>query len=105
MSHSHSQRPTFNRGSAPKRVAKPVHFVCLAPEAATVAITGDFNHWSPAGTPMKRQIDGSWHLDLTLSHGHHRYMFLVDGQRTLDPKASGVGRDDQNERVSLVAVS
>jgi hypothetical protein len=42
---------------------------------------------------------------LELTHGHHQYLFLVDGQPVLDPKASGIARNDRNERVSLIAVS
>ncbi|HOY56692.1 MAG TPA: hypothetical protein PK640_00970 [Verrucomicrobiota bacterium] len=40
-----------------------------------------------------------------LRHGHHRYAFWVDGQLTLDPRAQGITRNDQGERVSLVPVS
>jgi hypothetical protein len=54
---------------------------------------------------MIRQPDGSWHLALPLTHGHHHYCFLVDGKPVLDPRATGVARTEQNERVSLVSVS
>jgi hypothetical protein len=40
-----------------------------------------------------------------LSHGHHQYRFLVDGKPMLDPQAMGIARNEQNEQVSLVAVS
>jgi hypothetical protein len=40
-----------------------------------------------------------------LSHGYHQYLFLVDGQRELDPAATGKGRNENNERVSLRAIS
>jgi hypothetical protein len=40
-----------------------------------------------------------------LRHGHHRYAFLVDEVITPDPLAMGITRDDQGERVSLIAVS
>jgi hypothetical protein len=54
---------------------------------------------------MQRQADGSWFLEVPLAHGYHQYVFLVDGTPNLDPKASGVTRNDRNERVSLIAVS
>ena len=86
-------------------MAKPVNFVCVAPNAKVVHLTGDFNDWDPAAMPMKRQPDGAWLLQVQLSHGHHHYRFLVDGKAVLDPRAHGVARDHQGEKVSLLAVS
>jgi 1,4-alpha-glucan branching enzyme len=93
-----------NRYSA-KNNLKPINFLFLAPEAKHVSILGDFNNWSPNANPLKKGPDGGWSTQVPLKHGHHRYVFLVDGVRTLDPRAQGVSRDDNNERVSLMAVS
>ena len=103
LSHLSFRIPT-NRYSA-KNMAKPVNFVCIAPQAKEVFITGDFNDWHPASHPMKRQPDGAWQIHLSLNHGHHHYRYLVDGKPMLDPKAQGIARDRQGEKVSLVAVS
>jgi hypothetical protein len=54
---------------------------------------------------MRRMPDGRWMASLELHHGHHSYLFIVDGQPRLDPKASGIARNSRNERVSLIAVS
>lgn len=88
-----------------KKMAKPVNFVCVAQGAKEAFITGDFNDWHPTSHPMKRQPDGAWQISLPLHHGHHHYRFLVDGKPMLDPKAQGIARDHQGEKVSLVAVS
>lgn len=93
-----------NRYSAKNNV-RPTNFVFFAPQAQHVSIIGDFNNWSPNANPMKRQPDGGWTGQVALNHGHHHYVFLVDGVRTLDPRAQGTGRDRNNERVSLIAVS
>jgi len=82
---------------------KPIHFYCAAPDAQHVELAGDFNDWQPL--PMTRSVDGWWQAELELHHGHHRYRFLVDGEPTLDPHATGIVRDENNERASLVAVS
>jgi 1,4-alpha-glucan branching enzyme len=82
---------------------KPINFYCAAPAARSVQIAGDFNHWHPV--PMHQQVDGWWFVQLLLAHGHHQYRFLVDGQPTLDPQASGTTRDGHNQPVSLIAVS
>jgi len=95
---------TTHRYSA-KNMAKPVNFVCVAPKASHVSLVGDFNKWDPSVNPMKRQPDGAWLLQIPLHHGHHQYCFLVDGKPMLDPRATGVARNHQGEKVSLVAVS
>jgi 1,4-alpha-glucan branching enzyme len=88
-----------------RNMAKPINFFCVAPEAASVQLVGDFNDWQPAAHSLVRQPDGSWHIIVPVHHGHHRYVFLVDGKPTLDPRATGVARNEKNERVSLIAVS
>jgi 1,4-alpha-glucan branching enzyme len=84
---------------------RAVNFICNAPQAQSVSIVGDFNNWNPHSHPMQRQPDQAWFLTVELKHGHHRYAFLVDGVLTLDPRAQGITRNDQNERVSLIPVS
>lgn len=93
-----------NRYSA-KNMAKPVNFFCHAPHAKHVVLVGDFNDWQPDANPMVRQADGSWHIVVPLNHGHHHYQFLVDERPTLDPRATGIARNEKNERVSLIAIS
>jgi 1,4-alpha-glucan branching enzyme len=88
-----------------KRMSKPINFVCVAPGAKQVSLSGDFNGWDPAALPMARQPDGAWMLQVPLHHGHHQYVFLVDGKAVLDPRAHGIARDPKGERVSLIAVS
>lgn len=100
---------SYTTGSLPrysaKRMAKPINFRCQAPDARSVSIIGEFNHWDPAAHPMQRQPDGSWYLQVPLHHGHHRYLLLIDGVPTLDPRAQGIARNEKGERVSLLAVS
>ena len=88
-----------------KKTLRAVNLICHAPQAQSVSLVGDFNHWSPAAHPMKQMPDGAWLLMVELKHGHHRYAFLVDGSLTLDPRAQGITRNDQGERVSLMPVS
>lgn len=88
-----------------KRTAKPVQFMLIAPQAKEVYLMGDFNDWDPRAIPMQRQPDGGWRVEVTLPHGHHRYLFVVDGQPMLDPRGHGIVRDEHGRRVSLIAVS
>lgn len=82
-----------------------INFFCEATEADHVFLVGDFNRWSPTATPMNRMPDGRWMASLELPHGYHQYLFLADGKPQLDPKASGITRNERNEAVSLIAVS
>ena len=84
---------------------RSMNFICNAPQAKSVSLVGDFNQWNPSASPMKQMPDGAWLINVELKHGHHRYAFLVDGVLTLDPRAQGITRDDQNQRVSLIPVS
>jgi 1,4-alpha-glucan branching enzyme len=97
--------PTSLKRLEPQKVIKPVIFVCWAPQAGKVSLVGDFNKWNGSQHPMARQADGAWRIEIILKHGHHRYLFEVDGQRCLDPRAQGVARDHAGQRVSLIAVS
>jgi len=88
-----------------KHTAKPVNFYCSAPTAQSVSLVGDFNGWNSLANPMRRQPDGCWFAQAQLTHGHHQYCFLIDGEPALDPRGSGITRNERNERVSLIAVS
>jgi 1,4-alpha-glucan branching enzyme len=66
---------------------------------------GDFNGWDSHAHPMKRQPDGAWMVQVFLCHGHHQYLFCVDGQALLDPRAQGVARTEEGTPVSLLAIS
>ncbi len=103
-SHSSQLYRPHNRYSA-RNMSKPINFFCVAPEAESVSVVGDFNDWRANLHPMEWQADGSWHLRVPLNHGHHHYHFLVDGKPVLDPRAMGIARNEKNERVSLIAVS
>lgn len=104
QSGGYAQHSALHRYSA-RRMQKPVNFFLAAPEARQVEVVGDFNEWQPPGHPMRRQPDGSWTAQVPLHHGHHLYVFVVDGKPVLDPRAQGIGRNARNERVSMIAVS
>ena len=101
----HSYSPGGRTRYSARNNTKPVHFICIAPQAQRVAIIGDFNDWDPTANPLIQHPDGGWHAYVPLSHGHHRYLFLVDGESTLDPKARGTARHEGGQQVSLVWVS
>src|SRR5436853_7908813 len=88
-----------------RQTLRAMNFICNAPQAQWVSLVGDFNGWNPAANRLKQMPDGGWLTTVELKHGHHRYAFMVDGDLTLDPRAQGITRNDQGERVCLVPVS
>src|SRR5207253_11422647 len=49
-----------------RNMAKPINFFCVAPEAQSVTVVGDFNEWRPQVHPMQQQSDGCWQLKIPL---------------------------------------
>lgn len=88
-----------------KNNTKPVHFYFQAPKARAVYLVGDFNQWDPSANAMSRRLDGWWFIEVNLTHGHHQYQFLVDGEPMLDPRATGTTHTRAGDEVSVVAVS
>lgn len=60
-----------------------------APQAASVAVVGDFNGWDPQRTRMMRSNhEGRWTVRLKLPPGVHQYSFVIDGSTWVpDPGA------------------
>jgi len=80
-------------------------FVLLAPEARSVALAGDFNDWDSARMPMRQEASGLWTLDVPLTPGRYRYVFVVDGRRFVaDPAAPRAAGDDFGTPTSVVTV-
>jgi 1,4-alpha-glucan branching enzyme len=102
--HSRSYSAASGRLQA-RQTVKPVNFICLAPEAREVFLSGDFNRWNPSSHPMSRHVDGSWHSSVPLKHGGHLYHFVVDGHPINDPRAQGLARNDLGQKVSMILVS
>lgn len=55
------------------------------PDAQSVAVVGEFNHWT--ARPMTKDRDGTWTVTISLPPGTHGYKFLVNGTDwILDPE-------------------
>jgi len=93
------------RSFSGRRPQHHVAFFCNAPGAESVRLVGDFNRRDLAATPMQRMPDGRWTVSWNCTIAIINNLFEVDGKPVLDPNASGLARNDRNERVSLIAVS
>jgi hypothetical protein len=87
-----------------------IKFVLIAPQAATVAVVGDFNDWDARATPMTRTpTGGTWSVAIPLKAGRHVYAFVVNGangttQWVADPTAPLAPEDGLGAPNSVVLV-
>jgi len=85
--------------------AASVTFVLVAPQARSVALAGDFNDWDAARALMRREASGLWTVDVPLTPGRYRYVFVVDGRRFVaDPAAPRAVGDDFGTPTSVVTI-
>ena len=84
--------------------ANPFQFVLVAPQAASVALVGDFNDWDPARSPMQT-AQGVWATTVPLAPGRYRYAFLVNGvEWRADPGAPRARDDEFGTPSSVITV-
>jgi len=96
-----SRQPSAVSGGA----AASVTFVLLAPQAQRVALAGDFNDWDASRVEMRREASGLWTVDVPLTPGRYRYVFVVDGRRFVaDPSAPRAVGDDFGTPTSVVTI-
>ena len=69
---------------------KTKHITLQQPGATSVFIAGSFNDWSPDSTPLAKNGDGAWAVEIALPPGRHEYRFVVDGEWADDPQAAEV---------------
>ena len=82
-----------------------IKFVLVAPQAAKVALVGDFNGWDADATPAERQSDGSWTTFVQLFPGRHVYAFVLDGKIFMNDPAAPIAPDDGfGQKNSVVVV-
>lgn len=66
-----------------------VRLILSQPQAASVAVAGDFNGWNPDRTPLQRTDGGMWTATIPLTPGRYQYMFVIDGKQWMaDPLAA-----------------
>lgn len=92
----------WSRNAASK--TDTLQFVLVAPQAASVALVGDFNDWDPARSPMQT-ANGIWATVVRLAPGRYRYAFLVNGvEWRADPSAPAAKDDEFGTPSSVVTV-
>jgi hypothetical protein len=90
-------------GDAPARVV--TRFVLVAPGAASVHLTGDFNAWQREGIALE-QLRGTavWTADVALQPGVHQYTFVLDGSEWVPDPSAVLQVDDGFGQVNSIVV-
>lgn len=74
----------------PARSAQPatIQISLAAPGAHEVFVAGDFNGWNSRSSPLRKDAQGIWRVQIPVSPGPHEYRLIVDGQWQNDPHAA-----------------
>jgi 1,4-alpha-glucan branching enzyme len=71
-----------------KKHMKTQHLTFQHPDADCVCVAGSFNDWSPDATPLTKNSEGVWAVDVALPSGRYEYRLVVDGVWLHDPNAA-----------------
>jgi 1,4-alpha-glucan branching enzyme len=87
-------------GAIPIPGAKGVTFRVWAPHAEKVFVTGTFNDWSQASTPLTSEENGYWSADVSEAKIGDEYRYLIHGPKgplsRIDPYARKVTNSTGN---------
>jgi chromosome partitioning protein len=71
----------------------------------TVAVAGDFNHWSPTATPLPFDAKlGAHHAFLEIPPGRYHYRLVIDGNWQADPYNDHEQLNEYDEPNSVLVV-
>ena len=67
-----------DRAREDEKIQRRVTLTFRDPGAASVAVVGSFNGWSPANSSMRKNKYGEWEIGLFLAPGRYTYRFMVN---------------------------
>ncbi len=67
-----------------------VEFRFYRPQASSVYLVGDFNHWRENELAMVRSAGGYWRALIRLPEGEYRFRYCADGEWFTDYGAFGI---------------
>jgi serine protease AprX len=80
-------------------------FVFHDDSAQSVSLAGDFNGWSQAATPLKREDSGLWVTEIFVPlAGRFEYKFIINGQRWIEDPSNGMKAPDNYGGLNSVLV-
>ncbi len=90
----------------PRETHRLVTFRFEDASAASVAVIGSFNGWSPENHKLQKRGAKTWEITLSLTPGRYAYRFLVDSKKqVLDPSTPLTEPDGFGGKNSVLIVS
>lgn len=89
----------------PRSFRKKVIFSIHAPQAESVLLAGDFNHWNPQKHPLIKGSSGAWEASLMLTPKTYEYKYIVDGDWQNDPVNNRTCENCFGSQNNLITVS
>jgi 1,4-alpha-glucan branching enzyme len=79
-------------------------FQVTVPEAISVFLVGDFNHWNTSAAPLKKNRTGVWKTQMALSPGKYEFLYFVDGQRWIPDNEAPQVNNPYGSRNSVLEI-
>jgi len=99
------ERSRRHRTGEMEEIQKIVTLRFTNPEAHSVSVIGTFNGWSPDQSRMRRSVDGTWEITLSLRPGKYAYRYLINSRKqVLDPRSQYEEPDGYGGKNSVIFV-
>lgn len=97
---------TSSKYGPPRVVDGKLVFIYHNDTAETVSLAAEFNNWSVYATPLRKDSDGLWRVELrSPALGRYEYKFVIDGKRWIEDPSNGMRvNDNQGGLNSLLLV-
>ncbi|TGK05537.1 carbohydrate-binding module 48 [Leptospira langatensis] len=84
---------------------RTIEFRIYQPQAESVSLVGEFNHWDPEADFLEKERNGVFRVIKKLKPGEYQYNFIVDGKIVLDTyNPLTVLREDTGEISSSLVI-
>lgn len=79
------------------------HYKSLPGSTHKVSIAGSFNNWNASSHPLlDLDRDGDYEVTIMMDPIEHKYVFMMDGERILDPSNPDTGTDGRGNLTSTI---
>jgi len=96
-------RKTASMGDLKQPELKFITFSIKINNAKEIYIAGDFNKWKKDSIKLVKKEKDKWETIIPLAPGSYRYVYYIDGKKTMDP-LNQLTDEYNGEKVSLLKV-
>ena len=96
-------KKTAAMGDLKQPELKFITFSIKINNAKEIYIAGDFNKWKKDSIKLVKKEKNKWETIIPLAPGSYRYIYYIDGEKTMDP-LNTLTDEYEGERVSILKV-